>query len=77
MVKLSPREREVVVRVGRDGAHYKTIARDLGISLGTVCTYVSRIMVKCGQDRAPREAMIALYYTEIAVRNGTDSETAD
>ena len=77
MTKLSPRERQIVEMVGRDGSHYKTIANRLGISLGTVCTYVSRIMVKCGQDRAPREAMIALYYTEMAVPATADSETAD
>ena len=71
---LSPREREVVVKVGRDGKSYQEVADDLGISLGTVRTYVGRIMNRYPRPGRPREALVALYYT---VHSSADSGIAD
>lgn len=75
MTRLSPRELEVVVLVGRDGKQWETVATRMGLSLGTVRSYVARIMLKAGSTRAPREALTEIYWREVA---WTDADaTAD
>ncbi len=61
---LSPREREVMVLVGRDGLSYRDVAERMGLHEGTVRTYVNRIMRKSGMSRRAREAMVVLYMRE-------------
>lgn len=63
MTDLSPRELEIVVLVGRDGQHWKTVARTMGVSLSTVRVYAERVLAKTGCPRSPREAMVELYHT--------------
>jgi DNA-binding NarL/FixJ family response regulator len=65
VTKLSPQEREVVILVGRDGLTWNTVALKMGLHLGTVRSYVQRIMRKSGVDREPRQAMVELYLREI------------
>ena len=65
MTDLSPREREVVVLVGRDGKQWKCVAQTMGVTLGTVRSYALRIMVKTGITRPPREAMVEIYFRRI------------
>lgn len=65
MTSLSPREREIVVLVGRDALRYCDVAEQLGLHEGTVRSYVQRIMRKSGMSRPPREAMVMLYLREI------------
>lgn len=66
MIELSPQERKVVMLVGRDGAHWKTVARKMGISQSTVRVYVGRILAKVTATRAPRDTLIAMYHTEFS-----------
>lgn len=63
---LSPRQREIVVLVGRDGKQWKTVAHEMGISLSTVRNHVSAIMVRVQSSRSPREALTELYWREVA-----------
>ena len=64
VTKLSPQEREVVILAGRDGLTWKTVALTMGLHIGTVRSYVQRIMRKSGIDREPRQAMVELYLRE-------------
>lgn len=74
---LSPRQREIVVLVGRDGAHWKTVAADLGISLPTVLSHVRKAMSRCGvTNRKPREACTAIYYRHIIATDDARSDVA-
>ncbi len=61
VTKLSPQEREVVLLAGRDGLSWNTVALTMGVHVGTVRSYVQRIMRKSGVDREPRQAMVELY----------------
>jgi DNA-binding NarL/FixJ family response regulator len=45
---LSPREREIALLVGR-GLSNKDVARELGLSPGTVKTHVHSIFMKLGE----------------------------
>ncbi len=64
MTKLSPQEREVVILAGRDGLTWKTVALTMGLHIGTVRSYVQRIVRKSGVDREPRQLMVELYLRE-------------
>ncbi len=64
MTKLSPQEREVVILVGRDGMPWNTVALTMGLHIGTVRSYVQRIVRKSGVDREPRQLMVELYLRE-------------
>ena len=44
-MKLTPREKEIVVRVAR-GERRKQIAAELGISVNTVWAHIARIRLK-------------------------------
>ncbi len=57
-VHLSPREREVALRVAR-GLTNKEIARELGLSLPSVNTYLARIFEKTGVRRRSALAQLA------------------
>ena len=70
MTALSPRQRQIVILVGRDGKQWKTVARELDISISTVRNHVATIISRSGTDRAPREAMVELYWREVLGRNG-------
>lgn len=64
-MKFSPRQREIIVLVGRDGLQWESVARRLGISKPTVMTYVRRIMNRIEDRRPPRDAMVRLYFTGV------------
>ena len=67
---LSPRQREIVELVGRDGLSYKGVARSLGISVHTVRTHVEGICRRTETDgRPPREHLILLYARELGPRS--------
>ncbi|MEU4689148.1 response regulator transcription factor [Actinoplanes sp. NPDC023714] len=55
---LSPRERDVVLAVGR-GFNNAEIAKDLGMTLATVKTHVSRILTKLDLDNRTQIALLA------------------
>ena len=65
MTHLSPREREVVEQIGRDGVQYATVAARLGISIHTVRTYVYRLAKRVQGSRSPREKLVVLYHTQM------------
>ena len=54
-MKLTPREKEIVVRVAR-GERRKQIAADLGISVNTVWAHLQRIRLK-NAGRIPGAAL--------------------
>lgn len=56
--RLSDREREVAAAVGR-GASNADIAAELHMSVGTVKSYISRILTKTGLDNRVQLALIA------------------
>ena len=58
MDKLSEREREVVLAVGRGGRNAE-IANELHMSVATVKAHVSRIFTKLGLDNRTQIAMLA------------------
>ena len=62
---LSPRQREIVVLVGRDGKQYKTVARELGIKLCTLQSHIERITAKYPSNKQPRDVLIELYWCEV------------
>lgn len=76
MTPLSPREREVVELIGRDGAQWETVARLMGLHIGTVRSYAQRIMRKCNVNRAPRDAMVEVYWRYVAVTSADTVTTA-
>lgn len=59
---LSPREREIVILIGRDGLSDKRIALELGIGYWTVREYIKRIMARYPTKKRPRAACCDLYY---------------
>lgn len=65
---LSPRQREIVTLVGRDGLSYLGVARTLGISVHTVRTHVRAVVERANPaaKRKPREVLVKLYYAEVA-----------
>ena len=71
---LSPREREILELVGRDGMSDKLIALRLGIGCGTVRTYIQRILARYPSAKRPRAALVDLYH---GVSENADSEVAD
>ena len=73
MTKLSPQEREVVILVGRDGLPWNTVALTMGLHIGTVRSYVQRIVRKSGVDREPRQLMVELYLRGIDADHIDDS----
>ena len=74
VTKLSPQEREVVILAGRDGLQWNTVALKMGLHIGTVRSYVQRIMRKSGVDREPRQAMVTIYEREINADHMADTE---
>jgi DNA-binding NarL/FixJ family response regulator len=62
---LSPRQREIVVLVGRDGKAWKTVAHEMGLHVSTVRNHVQAICAKYRVDRSPREAMVEVYWREV------------
>lgn len=66
-LRLSPREREVLALLGREGEAELTIgeiAVGLGIKASSVATYVDRLGVKLGVERGGRRAVV------VAARRG-------
>lgn len=59
---LSPRERDIVEMVGRDGMLWPDVDASLGIHRSTRRTYVQRILSKFDSTRPPREALVEIYY---------------
>ncbi len=68
MTALSPRHRQIVELVGRDGKSYPEIGRRLHISKHTVKTHVRLIVKRIGFDLPPRGAMTRYYWTEMQGR---------
>jgi DNA-binding NarL/FixJ family response regulator len=58
LAKLSPRERDVVVAIGQ-GLNNAEIGRDLGMTLATVKTHVSRVLTKLDLDNRTQIALLA------------------
>ena len=73
MTKLSPQEREVVILVGRDGLTWNTVALTMGLHIGTVRSYVQRIVRKSGVDREPRQLMVELYLRGVVADDMVDN----
>lgn len=48
MIRLTPREAEIVERLGRSGAKQYAVAGDLGISLRTIKAHLERAYRKFG-----------------------------
>lgn len=61
-VKLSPREAQVVMLVGRYGLTYGEAASHLDISGRTVESYIGRILQRYPSEKRPRAAIIEMYY---------------
>ena len=53
---LSPREHEVALLIGR-GLPNKEIARELGLSVGTVKLHVHKIFLKLGHESGTNSSM--------------------
>jgi DNA-binding CsgD family transcriptional regulator len=74
-VTLSPRQREIVVMVGRDGLPWVEVARQLDISPSTVRSHVRTILQRIGSRRLPREALVELYWRREAPDPASPLET--
>ena len=61
-LKLSPREAQIVMLVGRYGLTYGEAASHLEISGRTVESYVGRILQRYPSEKRPRAAITELYY---------------
>jgi DNA-binding CsgD family transcriptional regulator len=61
MMKLSERQMDIVVMVGRDGYQWERVARELSCHPSTVRAHVRRVMKKFDTSRKPREAMVEIY----------------
>jgi len=64
--QLSPRELEIVEKVGRDGLSWPEVDEDLNITKSTRQTHVQRIMAKFGSSRPPREALVQIYFQHVS-----------
>jgi len=71
---LTPREREVVELIGRDGVGYKTVAKTLGISVHTVREHVRRVASRVESCRSPREAVVVIYHRERVAATGSTTD---
>ena len=73
---FSPRHRELVILLGRDGLSYKQAAAKLGISVHTVVSHVEAIVTRHrGDDAAkPRTVLSRLFWTKVAPSLGIESE---
>jgi DNA-binding CsgD family transcriptional regulator len=60
--KLSPREAQIVMLVGRYGLTYGETASHLDISGRTVESYVRRILQRYPSEKRPRAAITEMYY---------------
>jgi DNA-binding NarL/FixJ family response regulator len=65
---LSPRQREVALLVARGFAN-KEIARELGLSLGTVKLHVHKVFLKLGMRR--RDMLICLASARTVAEDAT------
>jgi DNA-binding NarL/FixJ family response regulator len=63
MTNLSPRQREIVELVGRDGLSWKAVTRTLDIHISTVKNHVAAIRERTGCERTPREMLTELYWS--------------
>lgn len=71
---LSPREREVLTLIVRDGMSDKRVALHLGIAYDTVRTYIRRILQRNPSSKRPRPALTDLYY---GVTESSDTSCSD
>ncbi len=71
---LSPREREVLTLIVRDGMSDKKVALQLGIAYDTVRTYIRRIQQRNPSTKRPRAALTDLYY---GVTESVDTDLGD
>lgn len=61
-MKLSPRHREIIQLVGKDGCTYREVAERLGISRKTVEAHISVIVRRARMpDLKQREVLLALW----------------
>lgn len=63
---LSPREKQIVVLVGKHGMSWTNIATGLKLHRSTIRTHVNRIITKFQIDRKPREALTMIYWKYVA-----------
>jgi DNA-directed RNA polymerase specialized sigma24 family protein len=75
LIRLSPREREVVLLLGGKGLTYREVGNQLGISSRTVETYAKRVLQRYPNSKKPQAAIAEIYYT--VVSKVTDSEISD
>ena len=68
-MKLSPRCRELVVLVGRDGHTYESAAREMGLSISTVRVYAARVG-KAMDIEPPLHALIHAWYLVVRPVDG-------
>jgi len=66
LTALSPRHRQIVELVGRDGLTYKQVAVRLKISSHTVVEHVRVIVDRAQMGGRPRAILNRIYYTEVA-----------
>ena len=62
-IRLTRREREVVVLVGRDHLSYRKAGRQLAISPRTVRHYAERIRDMVGSALPPQKALSELFHS--------------
>ena len=60
---ISKRQLEIVLLVGRDGASWAQVSREMACHPSTIRAHVTRIKERLGIKRKPREAMVIAYHT--------------
>lgn len=73
---LTPRMRDIIVLVGRDGMTYGEVAAALGISEHTVVEHIRRIMERTETTGKRRDTLVALYHEEIEVVSSPEPHVA-
>jgi|TARA_R110002110_G_scaffold18012_2_gene76147 DNA-directed RNA polymerase specialized sigma24 family protein len=76
VLRLSPREAQVVMLIGRHGLTYGEAASHLDISGRTVESYVGRILQRYPSQKRPRAAITEMYYHHYHEEEVIESEGA-
>ena len=61
MTHYSPRQRQVIELIAREGMSYAEVAGRLGIHVSTVKVHVDKIVQRSGLDLMPRKAVFKVY----------------
>lgn len=65
-MKYSVRQMQIITLVGRDDLSYDAVGETLGIHRSTIRAHVDRIIERSGERRSPREALVAIYWRDVA-----------